>query len=511
MDDAVQSIQKILIFQILPHPLSPIRAADTQTVLARGSSPEQTEPLQPLLVRQKKDIYEIVSGEESYHAAFARREFEVPCQIVELDDAEVLRQLALRYRSTIDDPLRLGQVFRELAKIKSWSQDELAAAVEMSVGTVRNHLRYVDAYERRSKYTGHPIRRRTWADPALAIGRLTIDQVRAYLSLPAEIGDIWMDAGAPFDAATAHLINRVKGIAELNTIVQLGWSDRLCRTPEGFAESLERLIAYIGWFDKNAAIPNADAYLNSVVAWDLPVQVLDCLPTNASKRFWWNYLTPAAWEHIIEECSALDLETRELCAWVRGRVEEFLKSDSVKTKERAYSDGRKALNIFNAPMFIRDSLYLTTEEKSRLAEFKAEGPDDLVLEAKRLACERLSAIRTTKGWDEPVPDIRRICVEVLIDLQDEQWFNWFEAHLQNPDAARERVLAMLYDAPASQTGVVGGRPAREVLREHISGLRLPELALVAGSLRPAVAERLTKLWLLAAAGEMPASAKAAGA
>jgi ParB family chromosome partitioning protein len=99
----------------------------------------------PVVVRPDGDGYTIVDGEHGWRAANVVGLSEVPCEIIEADDFEAMRQTYKRNQHGTHDPLLLGRMFRRMMESRSLSARSLAEAIAVSEGTVRNALLYAEA------------------------------------------------------------------------------------------------------------------------------------------------------------------------------------------------------------------------------------------------------------------------------------------------------------------------------------------------------------------------------
>jgi ParB-like chromosome segregation protein Spo0J len=156
-------------------------------------------------VRPNDSGYVIVDGEHGWRAAKELGLAELPCEVVDVDDFEAMRQTYKRNRHGSDDPLQLGRMFKRMLDARGQSHRGLANEIEVSEGTIRNGLMYAEAAELRNSYVregGGLARaelRKANEDahtPDEQIARLSVRQVRAYLHLPPTIANLWLDAGA---------------------------------------------------------------------------------------------------------------------------------------------------------------------------------------------------------------------------------------------------------------------------------------------------------------------------
>jgi ParB-like chromosome segregation protein Spo0J len=158
-------------------------------------------PPKPIVVRAKSKGHEIVDGEHSWKAARDCGLAQVPCEVIEADDFEAMRQSFKRNRHGKDDPVLLGRLFKQMMQTKGLSGRELGRLLHLSEGTVRNFVRYAEAAGVRNRYapeTGEA-----------TVRGLSVAQVRQYLDLPEARRDEWLDRGADGEEA-ARILAQVR-------------------------------------------------------------------------------------------------------------------------------------------------------------------------------------------------------------------------------------------------------------------------------------------------------------
>lgn len=151
------------------------------------------KPPKPIVVIREGDGYIIVDGEHAWRAAKDVGLKEVPCEILEVDLFEAMRQTAMRNCHGENDPVRLGRLYDRMLKARNLSNRALAAKLRITEGSIRNQLKYAEAADMRKHYAPD--------DADERISKLTVEQVRAYLELPAGQQNEWLDSGAKMDAA----------------------------------------------------------------------------------------------------------------------------------------------------------------------------------------------------------------------------------------------------------------------------------------------------------------------
>lgn len=125
--------------------------------------------------------YTIIDGEHGWRAATKAGLKRIPCEIIEADDFEAMRQTYKRNQHGTHTPILLGRFFRRMMEDRGLSQRALAKEIEVSEGSIRNALHYEQAAGVRNDYA--------WE-------KLTVRQVRLYNHLPRSIGDLWLDTSA---------------------------------------------------------------------------------------------------------------------------------------------------------------------------------------------------------------------------------------------------------------------------------------------------------------------------
>jgi ParB/RepB/Spo0J family partition protein len=147
----------------------------------------------PVVVRPHCDGWLIVDGEHGWRAAREAGLAKVPCEVVEADDFESMRQTFKRNQHGTHNQVRLGHMFRAMMANRRLSQRDLAQAINVSEGTIRNAVTFATAAEMRN---GYAVAAGVAEDTDATMARLTVRQVRAYVALPAPIRDLWLDSGA---------------------------------------------------------------------------------------------------------------------------------------------------------------------------------------------------------------------------------------------------------------------------------------------------------------------------
>ena len=163
--------------RIRPNKGQPRRTFDDAELAELADSIRQNGVLQPLLVRDRGNHYEIVAGERRYQAARAAGLDEVPVIIRDISDDDVFKLALIENLQRSDlSPLEEANGYRQLIKEKGLTQEELAKILSKSRSTITNTLRLLDLPEE--------------VQELVETGRLTAGHARAILAVPDEEGRI---------------------------------------------------------------------------------------------------------------------------------------------------------------------------------------------------------------------------------------------------------------------------------------------------------------------------------
>ena len=80
----------------------------------------------PVIVRPNGAGYTIVDGEHGWRCAVEAKLDTVPCEVVEVDDFEAMRQTYKRNQHGTHNPVKLGQMFGRMIADRGLSQRALA-------------------------------------------------------------------------------------------------------------------------------------------------------------------------------------------------------------------------------------------------------------------------------------------------------------------------------------------------------------------------------------------------
>ncbi len=134
----------------------------------------------PLIIRRKKDHYEIVLGRKRLIAAKAFNLNEVPCIVIDIDDEEMLVMLAADIRdSNPSNMVELSFVCNTLCEQYNFNQTDLAKLLHQSRSQISNIMRIKNFNDSILK--------------DISYGKLSFGHAKALVTLPDELIDELVD------------------------------------------------------------------------------------------------------------------------------------------------------------------------------------------------------------------------------------------------------------------------------------------------------------------------------
>ena len=145
----VSSELKVKISSVEPNRSQPRKQFDEDSLLELAESIKQYGVLQPLLVSDKKDYYEIIAGERRWRAAKMAGIKEIPIIIKELTDQQVVEISLIENIQREDlNPIEEAMAFKRLIEEFHLKQDEIAERVSKSRTAVTNSMRLLKLSEK---------------------------------------------------------------------------------------------------------------------------------------------------------------------------------------------------------------------------------------------------------------------------------------------------------------------------------------------------------------------------
>ena len=146
---AKSGVQVMKINEVEPNRDQPRKNFDEDALLELSDSIKQFGVLQPLLVRKRKDYYEIIAGERRWRAAKLAGVKEVPVIEKEYTDQEILEiGLIENIQRENLNPIEEAIAYKRLLTEFNLKQDEVAERVSKSRTAVTNSMRLLKLNEK---------------------------------------------------------------------------------------------------------------------------------------------------------------------------------------------------------------------------------------------------------------------------------------------------------------------------------------------------------------------------
>ena len=139
----------VKISKVEPNLNQPRKQFDEDSLLELAESIKQYGILQPLLVSDKKDYYEIIAGERRWRAAKIAGLKEVPVLVREFSEQEIVEISLIENIQREDlNPIEEAKAYKRLIDEFHLKQDEIAERVSKSRTAVTNSMRLLKLDER---------------------------------------------------------------------------------------------------------------------------------------------------------------------------------------------------------------------------------------------------------------------------------------------------------------------------------------------------------------------------
>lgn len=137
-----ERFQEIEISLIRKNPYQPREKFDTSKMDELAKTIKETGVVQPLLVRRKGTIYELISGERRLRAAEKAGLTSVPCIVKSVSDREMLEMALVENLQREDlNPVEEAQAYKTLHEKFGLTHDEIAKRVGKDRATITNRIR----------------------------------------------------------------------------------------------------------------------------------------------------------------------------------------------------------------------------------------------------------------------------------------------------------------------------------------------------------------------------------
>jgi len=134
--------QRLPVEKLVPNPDQPRRYFDDTALAELAASIKEKGVIQPLIVRPKGDVFEIVAGERRWRAAQRAQVHDVPVVIRDFTDTEVLEIAIIENIQRADlNPVEEAAGYRALIERFGHTQEKLAEAMGKSRSHIANLMR----------------------------------------------------------------------------------------------------------------------------------------------------------------------------------------------------------------------------------------------------------------------------------------------------------------------------------------------------------------------------------
>ena len=142
------SVKTLRISAIDPKSDQPRKNFDAESLAQLAESIAANGILQPILVRESGERYEIIAGERRFRAARLAGLTEVPALVLDADDLTAARYALIEnlQRENLN-PYEEAQAYRQLIDEYSLTQDEIGTQLGKSRSAIANSLRLLDLPE----------------------------------------------------------------------------------------------------------------------------------------------------------------------------------------------------------------------------------------------------------------------------------------------------------------------------------------------------------------------------
>lgn len=137
--EASRSVNEVALERIQHNPNQPRKAFDQEELASLRDSVRNHGILQPLLVRQTSEGFQLVAGERRLRAAMDAGLASVPVHIVDFNDQQVIEAALVENIQRSDlNPIEKAQGFKEYLERFSMSHEQLAQRLGLARTTITN-------------------------------------------------------------------------------------------------------------------------------------------------------------------------------------------------------------------------------------------------------------------------------------------------------------------------------------------------------------------------------------
>ena len=143
VSERVQASQRKVPTEFLkPNPRNPRKTFEEPDLADLSASIKEKGIIQPIIVREKADVYEIIAGERRWRAAQRAGLHEVPIVVVQASDRDALEMAIIENVQRADlNPIEEAAGYERLMAEFSYGQSDLAQMIGKSRSHIANMLR----------------------------------------------------------------------------------------------------------------------------------------------------------------------------------------------------------------------------------------------------------------------------------------------------------------------------------------------------------------------------------
>ncbi len=207
--EPAERIQQVPLNRIRPSPLQPRKDFPDETLRELADSIRERGVLQPLIVRDRGEYYELITGERRWRAAQLLGLTEVPVIVRDADDRAVLElSLIENLQRENLNPIEEAQGYAQLIGLFNLTQEEVAAKVGKSRAAVANALRLLKLPTEIQNY--------------IRDGRLSVGHAKVILGLTDEKQQVLLARRVIKEALSVRQVERIVARTQLKQSHRLG-------------------------------------------------------------------------------------------------------------------------------------------------------------------------------------------------------------------------------------------------------------------------------------------------
>jgi ParB family transcriptional regulator, chromosome partitioning protein len=139
---STQTTHEIAVDRITPNPFQPRKRFDSESLDELKQSIAEYGVLVPIIVRERRDGYELIAGERRWRACALLRKATIPAIVRTSDDRETLEVAIVENLQREDlNPLEAAAGFGHLIEEFGFTQEQLSGRLAKSRSTIANTLR----------------------------------------------------------------------------------------------------------------------------------------------------------------------------------------------------------------------------------------------------------------------------------------------------------------------------------------------------------------------------------